>query len=260
MSKNHIGIVVVVVLVICLTILISTVILANGNFYIKNLGTSLEQDGRILNSITVDGEGRVYVKPDTAVLTFSISETSSTSEEALRLANEKINGITTSLINIGISSDDIQTSQLNIYTEYDYSGRDRVLVGQTASISLTVKVREIGDDAAKAAQAIDVVSQVDDVEINSIAFDLEDKTAAFSQARELAYGKAKQKAEDLAGDSGVSLLSPVSISEVSSGDSPPVLYTNTAEGAPVAADSTATNLQSGQLELTVNVEVIFGID
>lgn len=249
-----------IVVAVCFTVLVSTLILANGNFYIKNLGTSLEQDGKILNSISVEGEGKVYVKPDTAIFTASVSETATTSSEALQNTNKKIATIVGALIALGIKPEDIQTSQLNISTEYDYLQSSRKLIGQTATISLTVKVRNIGEDASKAAQAIDEVSKVQNVTIGYITFDLEDKASAFTQARELAFSKAKQKAEDLAGNSGVKLLSPVSIIENSPSDITPLVYTNVAEGAPAAVDSKSTSLQSGQLELTINVEVVFGID
>jgi uncharacterized protein YggE len=249
-----------VVITICLTILLSTLILANGNFYIKNLGTSLEQDGKILNSITVDGEGKVYVKPDIAILSISVSETAPTSSEALQNTNKKMSSIVGSLLALGIKSEDIQTSQLNISTDYDYLQGGKKILGQTATIALSVKVRNIGDDASKAAQAIDEVSKVPNVSIGSISFDLDDKTEAYSQARELAFNKAKQKAENLATDSSVKLLKPVSIIEKSSPDVSPLVYTNVAEASPTTSDSKSTSLQSGQLELIINVEVVFGID
>lgn len=248
-----------IVLAVCLTILLATFIIANGNFYIKNLGTSFEDKGRIVNSISVNGEGKVFVKPDMMSFNINISELAQTSQQALTNANNKINTIINSLVSNGVDANDIQTSGINISTEYDYSGNTRVVTGQRANLSLSVKVKGIGDSAEKAATVIDSVAPISNIEISGIVFDIENKDSAFEDARELAFVNARNKATQLAGVGGVRLLSPVSISEYTY-SSPEVSYRATPEMMTVSDSAGSTQIQSGQLEIVIYVDVLFGIE
>ena len=258
-NKNQV-VAIVAVILICLTVIIGVIALANSNIYIKNLGTSLEQNGTIVNTISVSGDGKVFAKPDMAELTVTISELADTSSVALTNANTKINQIITALVAKGINADDIKTSQLSIYPEYDYSTSTYTLVGQRATVSLDVKVKQLDAQAQKASTIIDEVSKVDNVQISSISFDIEDKTTLFTQARDQAYNKAKQKADELASLSGVKLLKPVSITDATYDITPPV-YANYATADMAGAKSaSSTQVASGQLEVSVSLSVIWGIE
>lgn len=58
------------------------------------------------------------------------------------------------------------------------------------------------------------------VSVQNIAYDIEDKTAIYQQARALAVKKAKQKAKEMAEAVGISLGRPLSINEENSWDYP----------------------------------------
>ena len=246
--------------IIAITLVISAIIFANSNIYIKNLGSSLVQNGMLVNTVTVSGDGKVYAKPDMASLTVSVSELANTSQEALNNANTKINSVIEKLKSNSIAEEDIQTSQLNIYPEYDYTSGGSILRGQRASISLTVKVKSLDDKATKAAKVIDDVSTVSNVSISSINFDIENKTSLFTSARELAFNKAKQKAEELSKLSGTKLLAPVSISDATYDVSTPSPMLNYASDAVKSGAEGATSIQTGQLEVSINLNVVFGIE
>lgn len=243
-----------------LTVVALAVILLNTPIYIRNMGTSVEQNGAIVNTITVAGDGRVTVTPDMATITFTVSEIADTSAIALQQVNERMNQVLGILKANSIEDKDIQTSQFNIYPEYDYSvnGGSKIK-GQRASIGVTVKIKALDEKASKATKIIDEVSVVEKVQMGSISFDLENKEEAYNQARELAYNKAKQKADELSRLSGVRLLKPVSITDysVNTGVVAPVTYN--AEGS--SFDSVkSTSLSTGELELSINLNVIFGIE
>jgi uncharacterized protein YggE len=244
---------------ICLTILLSTVILSNGNFYIKNLGASLDAKGAVANSISVSGDGKVFATPDVLNLTISASETAGTSAEALQIVNQRINAAAEVLRNNGVDVKDIQTSNLSVYPEYDYVNGSSVLRGQRASVSINAKIKGIDAKAEKASKIIDEVSKIEKIELGSLSFDIEDKTALFTEARKLAFDKAKQKATELSGLAGVNLLDPISISDATYDIVPPSpVYKNIAEDS--RASGNATSLSTGQLEVSVSLSVLFGID
>lgn len=242
-----------------LTVLISTLIIASGSFYIKNLGSSTLQNDKLLNTLSVDGEGRVFAKPDMVSISISVSKVAGTSKEAIESVNERINQAKQTALSNGVEDKDIQTSNFSIYTEYDYTGNERKVIGQRATVSLSIKVRGVDESAEKATKVIDELTKVADIEMSGINFDIEDKTPYFTQARELAFKKAEQKAKELALYSGIKLLSPVSIVEGSSGDiTPPVFAKN--EGVAMDSASVSANISSGQLELSISLSVIWGIE
>jgi uncharacterized protein YggE len=156
----------------------------NRNLYQEHRG--VESNGKISNTISVTGDGKINAKPDMAQVTVGFQETASTSREALDRVSQKINQVTKILKDNGISDKDITTSNLNVYTEYDYSNTSRRIIGQRASETLEVKIKNLDDKATKASKIIDEVSAINNIQINGIYFDIEDKTKLFSQARELA--------------------------------------------------------------------------
>lgn len=250
------------VFLICITIIVSTLIISNGSFYIKNIGGAVEQNGKLVNTISVSGDGKVFAVPDMATLTISDTELATTSAAALDKVNQKMNQVLTVLKNNGIASTDIQTSNVNIYPQYDYTSSGTVLKGQQASVSLSVKVKKLDSKASKVTSILDQSAQISNIQIGSISFDIEDKTTFFSQARKAAFDKAKQKATELASLSSVKLLSPVSISDTTTDITPPITYNNVAQDSAVKAPSPAgsTSIQTGQLQVSVSLNVVFGIE
>ncbi len=260
LTKNQI-LAAIGVIVVCITLVVSALIFTNSNIYIKNIGNAALDNGKVVNTISVTGDGKVEAKPDMAILTVSVSEIANTSEEALKNANMKLSQVSDVLNNNAIDPNDVQTSQFSIYPEYDYSSGTSVLKGQRATISVTIKVKKLDSTASKATKIIDEVAKVPNIQLGSIYFDIEDQTAYFTSARELAFNKAKQKATELAKLAGVKLLNPVSISDSTYDITPPV-YKNTAfDLAPLTADSSGSSqISTGQLDLSVNLNINFGIE
>lgn len=248
---------VIVTSIISFSVLLGAFILSRSGIYIQNLGSSLIQEGRLVNTISVSGKGKVYAKPDMVTLQLTLSETANTSSEALGKLNSKVTSLLDILRSKGLGENDLQTSNLSIYPEYDYSQNTSKVVGQRASQTVVVTVKALDAKGEKAAQIIDAVSVVENVNISSITFDIENKADLYSAAREDAFNEAKLKAEDLAGLSDVQLLKPVSIVDSSIDNS----YTSPSAGIAEMADSlrAPTQVPTGELEISISVNVIFGI-
>lgn len=248
----------IVTIIISAAILIGSFILSRSGIYIQNLGSSLIQEGRLVNTISVSGDGKIYAKPDMATVEMSISETADTSAEALGKLNAKIDTLLSILKSNGMEEKDLQSSNLSIYPEYEYSNNITRVIGQKASQSITVSVKNLDEKGEKAAKIIDAVSVVDNVNLGSVKFDIEDKTELYGVAREEAFNKAKLKAEDLAGLAGVQLLKPVSIVDSNVEYSAPVSYERSLAMDSVA-NASSTQLPTGELQVSISVSVIFGI-
>ncbi|MDD2483382.1 MAG: SIMPL domain-containing protein [Candidatus Shapirobacteria bacterium] len=251
------------VIIISLTVILSAIFISRTGIYIKNTGGA-ESGGKISNTISVSGDGKVSAKPDMVQLNIGFQEKASTSKEALAKVNSKIDSALKILKDNGISDSDITTSNLNVYTEYDYSTASRRIIGQQASETLEVKIKKIDDKATRAVNIIDELSTIDNLQMNGIYFDIEDKTELFSKARELAFNKAQQKAQELAKLSKVKLAKPVSISD-STYDVTPVSYSTNIANFKTASTarneaSDISSISSGQMDITANLSILWGIE
>ncbi len=257
--KNEVLIKVIPVSILSLTIFLSVLIFAGSGIYVRNLGTQT-QDGQLANSINVSGSGEIYATPDLLNISVSASEVRNTSSEALQAVNSKINEVVGILKAAGVPESDIQTSSLNIYPEYEYSNNNNTprLIGQRASISVSAKVKGIDQNIERASGIIDLVSKVESIQIGNLSFGLEDDTRYIALARESAFKEAEQKAIELSMLSRVRLLRPISISDSSVNTAPMVSERGVMDM--MSAGSPSTNLSSGQLLVSVSLNVIFGID
>jgi len=249
------------VFIISLALILSAFLISRTGIYIKNTG-GVESNGKISNTISVNGDGKVFAKPDMVQVNIAFQETAPTSKAALDKVNERMDSAVKILKNNNISESDIATGNLNIYTEYDYSNSSRRIIGQRASQSLEIKIKKIDNKATKATKIIDELSSIDNLQINGISFDIEDKTEFFSKARELAFNKAKQKAEELAKLSKVKLVKPISISD-STYDVSPVNYTtNVAQLKSLSSGAIAndTQISTGEMGISANLSILWGIE
>ena len=249
--------------VVSIAIILSAMIISRTGIYIKNTG-GVESNGKISNTISVTGDGKVSAKPDMVQLNIGFQEKASTSKDALAKVNTKIDSALKILKDNGIPDSDITTSNLNVYTEYDYNSGSRRVIGQQASENLEVKIKKIDAKASKAVKIIDELSTIDNLQMNSIYFDIEDKTDLFSKAREMAFNKAEQKAKELAKLSKVKLDKPVSITDSTYDVTPIARYSNVAQfkTAAVAIDSAAggSQISSGEMDISANLSILWGIE
>ena len=208
-------------------------------------------------TVHVTGSGSVVGEPDIATLNLGVSAEKASVEEAREAAASAMTAVIESLKANEVAEKDIQTQNFSIYPQYDYTDNGRVLRGYRVNNTVSAKVRELEslsdiiDDAAGAGGDIVVV--------NSIQFMIEDSTPLQAQARALAVKNAEAKAQTLAEASGVTLGKPVTITETTYGESPPIAF---AESAALADDSarSSTPVQAGELTVTVNVTIVYEIN
>ena len=207
-------------------------------------------------TVRVSGTGIVAGAPDVVVLYIGVSVERDSVKQARTEAAEAMTGVIESLKGNGLLDEDIQTQHFSIHQRYDYSNGRREFRGYTVTNTVSAKIRDLDtvgdviDDAAEAGGDL--------VQINSIQFTIDDTTKLKMQARVAAMQDAQAKAQTLAIEGGVTLGKPISISE--SGD----FYAPRPAGLEFdfAADAgaAATPIQSGQLQITVTVNVIYEIE
>ncbi len=206
--------------------------------------------------ISVVGEGKVDAHPDRARFDVGIQLRRPTVAEAREAAAAAQTRVDEALRGAGVEEDRIQTSQLTIQPDYEYTQAGQRLLGYSARSSVSVRV----DDLDHLSEIVDGAVQAggDDVRLSGIRFELSDPEAARAEAREQAMTRARQSAEQLARLAGVDLGEPVAIDEShQEGGGPPVpMMMARAESA---AGPTPTPIQSGTLEVRVQLQVRYAI-
>ena len=213
--------------------------------------------------IWVNGQGKVYVTPDVAVLTLGIES----QEDNVAVARDKAAAAMEAVIAVikdqGIDDKDIQTRYFNIQqvTRWD-SGRDtEIVIGYRVTNTVTVKVRE---EIEKVGDIIDdvVVAGGDLTRVNGINFTVDEPRPYFEQAREKAIEYAAAKARQLAEKTGVKLGDVTYITE-SSDNYYGIATRNYAvyeDAIAVPAPMIATNISVGELEITATVQIAYAIN
>lgn len=215
--------------------------------------------------IWVTGQGTISLEPDLVLLNVGVETMGDTVAEARGDAATAMDAIIQAVKAHGLSDRDIQTRSFNIWPRYEYpevtiSGtrtRQQVLVGYTVSNTAAIKIRDM--DAV--GKIIDDVANAggDATRINGINFTIEDPKSFMEQLREEAVGDAIAKAEQFASLTGVSVGNLVFISEMG-GSGPIVADFAQAEGFALAkVASVPTSVSGGELELRLNVQVVFAI-
>jgi len=206
--------------------------------------------------IWVSGEGKVSVAPDVTNLSLGIEAQASTVAEAQNQANEAMNKVMNALTANGIDSKDIQTRYFNIQkvTRWDQDQQQEITVGYRVTNLVNTKIR----DVAKAGVIIDEVTKAggDLTRVDSISFTIDNPTPYYDKAREKAMADAKDKAKRLAELAGVKLGKATYIAESGGQVNPPVPM-------PVmkvaAEESAVTPISTGELEIILNIQVVYAI-
>ncbi len=212
------------------------------------------------SGISVAGSGIVLVKPDVIRLTIGAETRATTVSEAQKQSADKIQKITDALKAAGVKAEDIRTASYNIYPDYLYQqNQSPQLRGYIVNTQLAIVVRDI----TKAGSVIDVAGTSGATQIGSISFGLDNNAEALKQARTAAMEDARKKADQLAIGGKVTVGSVIKIVEQSQNVPPTPLRAVPQNGAgaiAAPADAAAsTNLESGQYQVVVSVQVTYAI-
>ena len=211
------------------------------------------------NIVTVDGTGKVTVKPDVANVNIGIISEGATVDQVQKQNTDKMNSIISAIKSqFKVEDKDIQTNNYSISPKYDWSQKVQRIVGYTISQSVDVKIRnfdQIGDILAKA-------SDLGANSVNGPTFVIDDPEVYKAQAREKAIAQAKDKAKVLANQVGIGLGRIVNFSEGSMSNYPVAMYDSAlgmGGGVSSAVKSSAPDIQAGSNDVVVNVSISYEI-
>ena len=213
--------------------------------------------------ISVNGNGAVNASPDIAIISLGVETRADTVSAARSQAATAMTAILASLKSNGIADKDVQTTSFNIqpvtvYEERTVNGIRQStprIVGYRVTNNVQAKVRALD----KVGAAVDGAAAAggDATRINSISFSIDDQKPLEATARELAVKDALAKAQALAKTAGVKVGDAISIVEFSA--TPVVQRELLAFAAPKAAGDSSTPFAGGELEVRIQVQVVFSI-
>jgi len=207
--------------------------------------------------ISVVGEGKSSISPDTLEINLSISELAKTTELAQKQSNDKLAKVQAIFKTFNIDSKDIKTTNASINPEYDRSKSPQQLSGYRSVQSLHIELRGAGFEQT-GADLIAKISQVGGVNIDNTSFTLKDQAKATQTAREIAFKDAQAKAEQLAKLAGVKLGKVTMITDQSIQSIPGPIYTMS-KASGIADSAEATPLSAGQTEISMSINVNYEI-
>jgi uncharacterized protein YggE len=207
-----------------------------------------------LRTLGVTGTGQVYLTPDIATISIGVRTDHESASEAVADNNALIQQVVAALTDLGVAENDIQTSNFSIYPQQQYDDQGNIIstiyvVENT--VMVTIRDLEMLGDVLDTAVANGANS------IYGIQFDVEDKSAAQTEARQKAVEDAQAKAGELAEAAGVSLGQIQTISESTVYPGP--IFDGRGGGAEQAVAS-AVPISPGQLTITSDVNIVFVIE
>jgi uncharacterized protein YggE/predicted small secreted protein len=210
--------------------------------------------------ISVSAEGRVSATPDIALLEVGVEVQKENLQEAQQQAAQSMSSLMSVIKSKGIADKDIQTTQYSIYPirNWDEKRNEEYMVGYRVTNIVQVKIRKI-DEAGTIIDAV-AAAAGDDVRIRNIAFSIDDPTPYYKEARKKAVEYAMLKASQIADTAGVELGKPIYISESTQYYQP--MVSNYAKGMDVmmeSAPTVPTDISGGELEVSVNIQMVYGI-
>ena len=203
-------------------------------------------------TITVTGSGLVTLTPDIAYINIGVHSQDASASAAMTENSASAQAVIDSIKSAGVADKDIQTTNFSVYPQQQYDGNGKITgILYMVDNSVYVTVR----DLTKLGGLLDASVRAGANTINSISFDVADRTAALSQARLAAVADARKQADELTGATGVSVGSVQSISYNDSSAPLTVQYARLEAAAP----SPNVPVQPGSMQITTRVTIVYGI-
>lgn len=163
-------------------------------------------------TITVNGVGKMNVKPDYVVISMTIEAKDKRYDEAMKMLLNKIDRMQVSIKAAGFVQDILKTTSFNVITDYSYVSRknvpERVFNGYNCTTEAKIEFDFEPETLSKAIAAI--TESIANPQFN-IMFTVKDKEAVKAELLAKAAENARKSAEILCGAAGAKLGQLVSI-------------------------------------------------
>jgi uncharacterized protein len=220
-----------------------------------------DEDMDDVPTISVSGTGKVSAAPDIAEISVGVVTQAETARDALSANNQAMTALRNVLKERGVAEKDIQTTNISVNPRYSQPPQPRPNQAQREFVPKIVgyevrnQVQITGRDITKLGVLLDAVVQAGANQMHGISFRIDEPEKLLDQARKKAMADAKRKAEQLAGEAGVVVGSPIRIQE---GGAPAPPSPQPMMGrAFLAAAPSEVPVAGGEQDLSVTVHVVY---
>ena len=218
--------------------------------------TTINQQAQpVVHTLSVTGTGQAILTPDIAYIYIGVHTEKPTASESVTENSSQTQKVIDALKSAGVDKKDIRTTNFSIWPVDKYDPQSGTPTGEkTYAVDNTVyvtvrKLDGLGD-------LLDTVVAAGANTVNSIQFDVADKTEALKTARADAVKDAKAQAQELADSAGVKLGD---IQTIGFFDNQPGPVFDCKGGGAVTANAASVPVQPGQLTFTVTVNMTYEI-
>jgi uncharacterized protein YggE len=205
-------------------------------------------------TVSVNGTGKITVKPTIARINFGVFTHKDTASAAQTENDTIMSKITAALKAAGIKEDDIQTTGYSLQPSYvwDKDTGKNVLNGYDMNHTITVVVRAIQD----AGKTVSLIADNGANTVSGISFDVDDATLEQTKlaALDLAMANARKRADVVAKAAGKTILSVQTVNVNENTYTPYPMYKS---DAAVATGSAAAPVEAGTLDVEMSVSVTY---
>jgi hypothetical protein len=208
-------------------------------------------------TLNVSGTGTVTLTPDIAYIFIGVHTEDPEIATAVDKNNTQAQAVVDALRGMGIAAVDIQTSNFSVWSSQQYDPSTGMYTGIIYMVDNTVYVTV--RDLATLPAVLDAAIAAGANNINSVQFDVADKTAALAEARQKAMENAASLAGELATNAGVELGD---IQNISYSEYLPTAYYGYGMGGGGgggAEGAASAPISPGQMQLTVTISVTYEI-
>ena len=205
--------------------------------------------------ISISGVGKIYAKPDVAVLVLGVEDKGAKISDIARDNTNKMNKIISDVKASGVDEKDIQTTQYTITPEYNWTEMGgRVFVGYILAQQITVKIR----DFEKVGSILEKATSDGANAVGDLSFTIDNPEKVQAEARQKAIDQAKEKALTLAKQSGLKIVKLINVSEGTN-------YSQSMyeKGLGVMANDVAVpaapQIQPGQMEINSTITLTYRV-
>lgn len=214
-------------------------------------------------TVTTFGHGTARATPDLMRVTISVESRASKVALAYRQAGERVAAVTRSLRSDGVDGADIATSGLSVQTETVWiEGQGNRVTGYLASTSLTVALRDIGDNADPGPATIIadcVEAGGDDVRLGGLTLTFADQESLLARARDAAWENALAKAEQYARRAQRTLGKVLEITE-NAAAAPPAPRAQSVSAPMEIYRAAAVPVELGESEISAVIRITWQLD
>ncbi len=244
--------------IVIASVILGVALLGTGYMYSqKDIIISSSQTP--FGTIQVSAEGKAKAIPDTTILQAGVEVIQAkTQEDGYTQMNTSINQIKALLKNAGIEEKNVQSTNLSVTQEYDYTEGKQTPNGYRASQMLTIRIEQ--KEASVTNSLLDAIAKVKNIQIQGVSYETLDTEKVYSEARKMALEKARQKADEIAQATGVKIRKVLSVSESTQNMYPTPLYGNVKMMDTMESSVGNMDISQGELEYMISLNVSYEIE